>query len=93
MFRGIFAHPQECKTRFYSMWYNAPKLLLVPGLERGGTDYVFGVKNVVSSFTPNTVSSSAFQATYRQQLGCIIPHAVKHGLALLRMDKNLPETY
>ena len=31
---------------FYSVWYNAPKLLPVGGLERGGTAYVFGVKDV-----------------------------------------------
>ena len=59
MFRAIFAHHQERKTVFYSMWYNAPKLL---------------------------------SATGRQQLGCIIPQAVKHRLALLRMGKKLPET-
>jgi len=28
------------------MWYNAPKLLPAGGLERGGTDYVFGMKGV-----------------------------------------------
>ena len=38
-------------------------------------------------------SASAFQATGRQQLGCIIPQAVKHSLALLRMGKKLSETY
>ena len=27
----FFAHPQERKTVFYSMWYNAPKLLPVGG--------------------------------------------------------------
>ena len=37
-------------------------------------------------------SASAFQATGPQQLGCIILHAVKHSLALLRMSKKLPET-
>ena len=43
---------------FYSMWYNAPKLLPAGGLGRGGTDYVFGVKDVAraTSFTPNTQS-------------------------------------
>ena len=35
---SFFAHPQERKTVFYSMWYNAPKLLPAGGLERGGTD-------------------------------------------------------
>ena len=30
----------------YSVWYNAPKLLPAGGLERGGADYVFGVKDV-----------------------------------------------
>ena len=30
---------------FYSVWYNAPKLLPVGGLERGGTEYVFGLKD------------------------------------------------
>jgi len=28
------------------MWYNAPKLLSVGRLERGGTDYVFDVRDV-----------------------------------------------
>ena len=45
-----------------------------------------------TSFTPNTVSASAFQTTGRQKLECIIPHAVKHSLVLLRMDKKLPKT-
>ena len=31
---------------FYSVWYNAPKLLQAGGLERGGTLYVFGVEDV-----------------------------------------------
>ena len=51
--------------------------------------------STLSSNVPHTeqiVSISAFQATGRQQLGCIIPHAVKHSLALLRMGKKLPET-
>ena len=30
----------------YSMWYNVPRLLSVGGLEYGGTDYVFGMKDV-----------------------------------------------
>ena len=30
--------------------------------------------------------------TGRQQIGCIIPHAVKHSLSFLRMGKKLPET-
>ena len=35
MFRAIiFAHPQEHKSVFYSLWYNAPKLLPAGGLER-----------------------------------------------------------
>ena len=38
------------------------------------------------------VSTSAFQATGRHLLGCIIPQAVKHSLALLRIRKKLPET-
>jgi len=37
MIRAIFDHPQERKTVIYSVWYNAPKLLSVGGLERGGT--------------------------------------------------------
>ena len=76
------------------MWYNAPKLLPAGGLERGGTDYVFGVKDVVSNIlhTEHIVSNSALQATSRQQLGHILPHAVKHSLVLLRMGKKLPET-
>ena len=100
------------KTVFYSLWYNAPKLLPAGGLECGGTNYVFGVKDVssniphidvssnihhtdVSSNIPHTehiVSASTFQATGRQQLGCIIPLDVKHSLALLRVGKKLPET-
>jgi hypothetical protein len=42
--------------------------------------------------TEHIDSASAFQATGRQQLGCIIPHSVKHSIALLRMGKKLPET-
>ena len=58
-FGRFFAHHQERKTLFYSMWYNSPKLL---------------------------------PATGRQQVGCIIPHAVKRSLALLRMGKKSSET-
>ena len=32
-----------------------------------------------------------FQATGRQQFGCIISYAVQHSLALLRMGKKLPK--
>ena len=32
------------------------------------------------------------QASDRQQSGDIIPHAVSHSLALLKMGKELPET-
>jgi hypothetical protein len=63
---NFFAHPQERKTVFYSMWYNEPKLL-----------------------PAGLVSASTFQATGRQQLGCTIPHAVKHVLAPLRMGKKI----
>ena len=73
MFRAIFSHPQERKTVFYSMLYNAPKLLPAGGEVRGGT-------------------ASSFHDTGRQQLDCIIQHAVKNSLALLRMGKKLPET-
>ena len=45
-FGQFFSHPQERKTVFYSLWYNAPKLLLAGGLERGITDYVFVVKAI-----------------------------------------------
>ena len=65
---NFFAHPQERKTVFYSMWYNEPKLL-----------------------PAGLVSASTFQATGRQQLGRIIPHAVKHSLALLMMGKKFPK--
>ena len=59
MFWEIFTHPQERKTVYYGMWCNAPNVLSAGGLERGGTDYVFGVKDVArlcraTSFTPNT---------------------------------------
>ena len=46
MFWTIFAHPQERKTVFYSLWYNALKFLLAGRLKSGGTDYVFGGKDV-----------------------------------------------
>jgi len=39
MFRTIFAHPQERKTVFYGLWYNAPKLSPTAGLERGGSSF------------------------------------------------------
>ena len=48
MFRAIFfAHPQERKTVFYSIWYNAPKMLPVGGLEHGGR-HVPGHRQVTS---------------------------------------------
>jgi len=66
----------------YSMWYNVLRLLSAGGLECGDTDCVFGVKNV----------ARALQASDRQQSEDIIPHAVNHSLAFLRMGKELPET-
>ena len=73
----------------YSMWYNALKLLSVGGLQRGGMDCVFGVKDQSSKLlhTEHTVRAAALQSTDRQQFGCIIPHTVNHSLALLRMGK------
>ena len=35
-FGQLFAHPQERKTAFYSLWYNVPKLLPAGGLEQLG---------------------------------------------------------
>jgi len=77
----------------YSMWYNAPKLLSVGGLESGSMDCVFGVKELARLVlhTEHTVRTSALQTTKRQ-FECIIPHAVNHSFALLRMGKKLPET-
>ena len=68
-------------------------------LERGGTDYVFGVKDDTrrydgraTSFPPKTLSvPPRTRATCRQQIGCIIPHAVKHSLEFLWMGKNCPK--
>ena len=47
-----------------------------------------------TSFTPNTqpVSPHTHQVSDRQQSGDIIPHAVIHSLALLRMGIELTET-
>ena len=61
----------------YSMWYNVPIFLEAGVPEYGGTDCVF--------------RATANQATDRQQSGDIIPHAVNHSLAFLRMGKELPE--
>ena len=47
-------------------------------------------KNVLH--TKHTVRASTIQASDRQQSGDIIPYAVIHNLALLRMGKELPET-
>ena len=41
---------------FYILWYNAPKLLPAGGLERGGTDYVFGAKDVARGWVRYTIS-------------------------------------
>ena len=71
MFRAIFFHPQERKTVCYSMWYNAPKLLPVGGLERGGTDYVFGVKDVARL----QVEQHPSHRKHSQCLSSIILHA------------------
>ena len=73
------------------MRYNAPNVLSAGGLERGSTDYVFGVKDVVRLCRAASFRS-ALQATGRKHIGCIIPHAVIHNLALLRMGKKLSET-
>ena len=78
---------------FYSLWYKAPKLLPAGSLESGNTDQVFGMKDVAEQHPSyRTLSASAFQATGRQQRGCIILQAVKHSLALLKMGKKLSET-
>ena len=39
---------------FYSLWYNAPKLLPAGSLGREGTDYVFGMKDVAPGHRPAT---------------------------------------
>jgi len=67
----------------YSMWYNVPRLLSVGGLECGGTDCVFGVKDV---------AGLGQHPSHRQQSGDITPHVVIHNLALLKMGTELPET-
>ena len=53
-FGQFFAHPQERKIVIYSMWYNVSRLLSAGGPDCGGTDCVFGVKDVAraTSFTP-----------------------------------------
>ena len=78
----------------YSKWYNVPPLLSVGGLECGGTDYVFGVKDVagLSLFGVKDVAGLEQHPSHRQQSGDTIPPAVIHSLALLRMGKELPET-
>ena len=68
----------------YSLGYNAPNLLPAGGLERGETDCVFGERDV-ARFEQHP--------SHRTQLGCSLPQAVKHSLALLRMGKKLLETY
>ena len=40
---------------FYSLWYNAPKLLPAGGPECRGTDYVFGVKDVARLESSNVL--------------------------------------
>ena len=93
MFRAFFVHPQERKTMFYSMWYNALKLLPAGVLECGGTDYSQCLHQPATTWVScNTESLTIVSAsTGRQKLGCIIPHAVKHSLALLRMGRKSPE--
>ena len=52
-------------------------------------------KQILTCAVCIAVSWSKFKllpVTGQQQLGCIIPQAVKHSLALLRMGKKLPET-
>jgi hypothetical protein len=46
---NFFAHPQERKTVIYSVWYKVPVLWQVGDPERGGLDYVFGVKDVAQA--------------------------------------------
>jgi len=42
--------------------------------------------------TEHIVLATTLHASDRLQSGDIIPYAVNHSLALLRMDKELPET-
>ena len=64
MFRAIIL--PILRSVCYSLWYNAPPVLLAGSLE---------------------VEELRFQATGRHCNGCIIPQAVTHSLALLRMGK------
>jgi len=61
---------------------------------------VFGKKDVARLDESSNIlyiehldSADAFQATGQQQLGRIIPQAVKRSLALLRIGKQLSETF
>ena len=57
---------------------------------------VFGMKDIAGSnilHTEHIVRASAFQATGRKPLRCILRQAVKPSLALLRMGKKFPETF
>ena len=55
---------------FYSMWYNAPKLLLAGGLERGGTDCVFGTKDVAVRGGTDCVFGTKDAACLEQHPSC-----------------------
>jgi len=78
----------------YSLWHNAPTLLMAGSLEMEGTKCLVRrmLLNESSNIlrTEHLVSALRLQATGHQQHGCIMPQAVTHSLALLKMGKKLP---
>ena len=83
----VLHHVIQCNQVVAGRWPGTPRHWLCVRCE--------GCSSTQSSnilHTEHIVNASSFQATSRQQLGCIIPHAVKHSLGLLRMGKKLPET-
>ena len=92
----IFQSPQHVSGNFLPLLRGARLCVTTCGIMHQSCcrSVAWNAEALSSSIlhTEHTVSASAFQTTDRQQLGCIIPHAVNHILALLRMGKKLPET-
>jgi len=83
--RGIVVRVPEMATDLY----------LLQGVQRSQAIYPdYYLVGCSSNFlhTEHTVLAAALRASDRQLSGDIIPRAVNHSLALLRIDKELPET-
>jgi hypothetical protein len=88
-----YAHPQECKTVYYCIWFPA---LDVAGWSLGEPEpesgqFALCTVHCVHS-TQCTLPASRLPRTAASNIKRWKPHAVINGLALLKMGIMMPET-